>query len=920
MFGQIGHLLFGYQHAQEAVRSCGREGLASVGPYVVLDLETTGLDPHRDAIIQVALKRSDGVQWASFVNPGRVVPPAILALTGFEAVDFSDVPQFADIRDTVQELLDGFRVVGHNVRFDLAFLARMGLSVPGDPLDTLEWGRLAFPLRSHYGLGDWFSDQAERLHDARVDVDLTERLLWQIAAALRTFSLPLSRDLARILGAEWDWWDVEPNETGHLSRLYAPESDNFEAAPLSVTSHADTASAWLGPQGRLTEDPSFESRPAQAAMAEAWEMALEQGQILLAEAGTGTGKSLAYLVPAILQSVKQGVRTVVATHTVALQEQLWLKDIPQVARDWPVRVAMVKGRGRYLCLYKASEVLQEAAVLGDTRDRRWALASLLSYIEASEAGDQDEFGARGDTARALWQEVKADSHSCIGSRCPYAGVCFMRQARHQAESSHLVVVNHALLAAHVASGNILPEFDYLVVDEAHHLAEVLEKALGFELDQEEWEKRFRESVHPRRGLFGRLMAFSEVSGSVARLRELYQVMSERLAGLEAGLAALTPAGEYDLRSVRITQDGYEMLEQAGLIQQWREVLHETNRLVDQGADLLSEAEAWGWAEQPIWLRYRQWHQDLSDFSFGLSRWAELSADRVAWWEVRTGRGGEPVVTLRWAPVDVAPIARENLWDTITGGMLTSATLAVGGRFQYVADALGIPMERRTGQLFSSPFDWQRQARLILPTDSPDPRDPLYLERLAECVADVAETRQGRTLVLLTSYRAVQSVCWALRGRLESAGIRVLAQNIDGPARRLVAEFRRSPAAVLIGTATYWEGVDIPGRDLEVVVIGRLPFRAPGDPLEEAKWERIRQNGQSPFYKRSLPEAILRFQQGFGRLIRTRTDRGVAIVFDPRVRQARYGRLFLDTLAQVPRVEVPCQVVSDVVQQFLGGCE
>ncbi|NMP22277.1 helicase C-terminal domain-containing protein [Sulfobacillus harzensis] len=882
------------------------EGVLHVGPYVVVDLETTGLDPYRDAIIQVALRRSDGSVWSSWVNPGRRVPDAILRLTGIRPEDLATAPDFREILPTVREWLQSGRVVGHNIAFDLAFLARHGLFA-AESLDTLEWSRLAFPLRAHHGLPDWFPEEGDRLHDARVDTEMTERLMRAIRDKMSHFSRELKRDMAYFLGNEWQWWDIPFDDQGHTqkSALYRPEPDLFQAeslAPVEIT--ADPVE-WLSPHGALADAvDGFQARPGQQRMARAVDDALSQGDILMVEAGTGTGKSLAYLSPAILTALRQGERVVVATHTVALQDQLWGKDLPQASRDLPIRTALVKGRGRYLCLFKAAEVVQDTPALGESRERRWALATLLSYIEATEIGDAEEFPLKNEAGRAIWTEVVADSQACAGPRCPFAGPCFMRRARHQAESSHLVVVNHALLAAHAANGNVLPPFSHLIVDEAHHLGEVLERSLGFELDAEAFRRRYRDVMHTRTGIWARLALPPEFLGVRHSIQERYQQLLDGLETLGRALAEATPPGEYDRRAVRVTPARWELLQEQGVESLWQAVNDRFRELVDETELLWQEVQSrQNVTENASWLRYRQWQQDMVELAVGMAAWGQVVDERVSWWEMRTGRDGETIATWRWAPVDIAPILRENLWDGLDSAVLTSATLTVHGRFDYLQTTLGIPAERLKTLNVGSPFDWERQARLLIPTDSPDPADNSYWERLADLVVEAARRREGRTLVLLTSYRAVEAVAWRIRERLEAYHIRTLAQGVDGPARRLVGDFRHDPRAVLLGTMTYWEGVDIPGSDLEVVIMGRLPFRAPGDPLEEAKQERIAQRGQSPFYRRSLPEAVLRFQQGFGRLIRTTQDHGVVVVFDPRIQpgRTRYANVFLASLKQVPRV-------------------
>ncbi|MCY0898322.1 MAG: exonuclease domain-containing protein [Firmicutes bacterium] len=890
-----------------------------MGPYVVIDVETTGLDPQKDRIIQIALRRSDGTAWSSFVNPGRSIPETVRQLTKVGDRDFAQDPPFSALRQTILDWIRDARVVGHNIGFDAAFLRTEGIRLL-NPLDTLWWSRLAFPLRTQHGLADWFPDAVETLHDARRDVELTERLLKIIYERCAAMSTSLKQDLARFLGPEWDWWDVPEEHAGHrISPLYRPEPDVFQAEPLAISPTTEGPAERLDRIGQAQAIP-FERRPGQDAMLQAVDTALNSGRILFAQAGTGTGKSFAYLIPSLLKAMTTGERVVVATHTVALQEQLWEKDLPQARGDWPLEMALVKGRGRYVCLYKVAELVQSSAVLADTPQRRGAIATLLTFLEETDAGDLDHMAMTDEAAWAVAQEVVADRHSCAGARCPYSGPCFMRRAHHAAESSHLVVVNHALLAAHHIFGGVLPSFSHLIVDEAHHWADVVEEMLGFSLDLEHWGRRLREATHPRYGVLSKIRQDFDEGELWEAVRDYYHQAHESLTRWAEALVAVTPASEYDRRAVRVTPSLTDVFEDAG-VQDLREAtLGVLTDLVRAATECLDKASIRQVADEPRWLKFRQWLEELTQVSDGLQLWGQDSEERVSWWEVLTDRQGLPVVRWRWAPVDIRDFMRRQLWSTIDSAVLTSATLAVHGRFDYMAERLGVSPERRMDLLVSSPFNWSEQARLVIPQDVPHPDDPRYNDVLAHVVRDAAVARGGRTLVLLTSYRAVERLAWRIREPLQEAGIRTLAQNVDGSARRLVTEFRRHPTSVLIGTLTYWEGVDLPGDDLEIVIMGRLPFRAPGDPLEEAKCERLRRAGLSPFYHRSIPEAVLRFQQGFGRLIRTNRDRGIVIVFDPRIRpeHSRYGRFFLESLPDVPAVTVPAAEIVRVIEEFWGS--
>ncbi|MCY0880281.1 MAG: exonuclease domain-containing protein [Firmicutes bacterium] len=890
-----------------------------MGPYVVVDVETTGVDPGRDRIIQIALRRSDGATWSSFVNPGRSIPESILALTHFSGIDFAHSPPFSALRSEVAEWLSGARVVGHNIGFDAAFLRAEGILLP-HPLDTLRWSRLAFPQRTQHALADWFPEEAEWLHDARHDAWLTERLLHRIYERCCEMSRPLKQDLARLLGDEWAWWQADSASEGQReSPLYHPAPDLFHAEPLLATPVGEDAETHLNRLGQRRPG-RFEHRPGQITMLHAVDEALHDGRFLMVEAGTGTGKSFAYLIPSLLKALTSGERVVVATHTVALQDQLWEKDLPEAQAGLPVKSALLKGRGRYVCLYKVQELVESSAVLAETRERREAMAVLLSFLEETEDGDLDHLPPLDEAARALWQEMAADQQSCAGARCPYAGPCFMRRARHAAESSHVVVVNHALLAAEMLRGGVLPPFSHLVLDEAHHWADVVEEQCGFTLEGEQWNRRFEEMMHPRRGLAASLQKDVEDRALLEALRDRYRTATDALAGWADALVAMTPASDYDRRAVRVTSLTLERFHEQGVNVLQDAVVSLLSEVLAAGRDALQQAERAGLQDEPRWLRFRQWLEDMAGVREGLRLWGTEDADHVSWWEVATTRQGVPTVSWRWAPVDIRQIVREKLWSTLKSAILTSATLTVRGAFDYVADRLGLPQEERAALVVPSPFDWPAQACLVIPEQGLHPDDPGYSDMLAEVVYQAAFQRGGRTLVLLTSYRAVERLAWRVRDRLAQVGLRTLAQNVDGSARRLVAEFRRRPASVLIGTATFWEGVDLPGDDLEIVIMGRLPFRAPGDPLEEAKCERLQSAGLSPFYHRSLPEAVLRFQQGFGRLIRTTRDRGMVIVLDPRIhpKRSRYARIFLESLPEVPVRVVPLREMAQAIEAFWGG--
>jgi ATP-dependent DNA helicase DinG len=604
----------------------------------------------------------------------------------------------------------------------------------------------------------------------------------------------------------------------------------------------------FGPGGTLAGAlADYEPRAEQAALAGAVEHALATGEHLVAEAGTGVGKSLAYLVPAL----ESGLRVVVATATKALQEQLLHKDVPIAAAavGRPVNVELLKGRANYLCRRQLQGF--QPFLLAEGRDGR-AWEAMQGWLDATETGDRAELAL--EPSEALWAELAVGPDRCSGRRCPFVSACFSEAARQRAAEADLVIVNHALYFAHLASGGgVLPEHDAVVFDEGHRLEESAASWLGGRVSRaalrrlaHDVERACREA---QKAFPGRQVDRVDRSG-------------ERLLR-----AVAPPAGRRRLREVPVEP----ALVLVDALRDLSDALHG----VSEDLDALSRRALGAASEVEACLT----PGDL---------------ERVVW--------SEPDA-LAWAPVDVADELRERLWDDGPTAILVSATLTTGEDARFVRNRLGIDRAREA--VVGSPYDFRDQALLYVPRAMPDPRSDGFVERAADEIVALLALSEGRALVLTSSYRALDVYRERVRGRVP---YEVLVQG-EAPRERLLDRFRSEVDSVLLATSTFWQGVDVPGESLSLLVIDKLPFSAPGDPLHEARCEAVERGGGDWFRDYALPTAMLQLRQGFGRLIRGHADRGVVAILDPRLRTRPYGRAFLAALPRCPVAEDPAAVAA-----------
>jgi ATP-dependent DNA helicase DinG len=601
--------------------------------------------------------------------------------------------------------------------------------------------------------------------------------------------------------------------------------------------------------------PDYEFRPGQLEMAEAVEEAISRKRHLIVEAGTGTGKTLAYLAPALLS----GRRVIVSTNTKNLQEQLFFKDVPFLQQHFPrpLKVCYMKGRNNFACRKKIRDAETEPMLSGLEEVTDFQL--IREWAKTTEYGDRSEIHdlPEGSTA---WAKIDARSDLCSGQKCPDFERCFLTLMHQRAQESDIVIVNHHLFFADLAikdeehEGGILPEYDTVVFDEAHELEEVAGQYFGVGVSSYQFQELRRDLSN-----VGRLKKFG--TPELDRILDRFEQVTVQFFAL---------FGDADRRASFVGRDAF------------RE--HNERVYTDLVAALdliLSHLKLVQNAPEEIQPLVRR----TVEISFGLRFVMEEDNDEYVYWIEKRGRG----CFIQATPIDVSGLLSTRLFEKVDAAVLTSATLAVAGGFDYVQSRLGV----RNAHTLVVPghFDYQEQALLYVPQDLPEPRNPAFTKAAAERVIRLLKHSRGRAFVLFTSHQQMRLVHEAVAFEIEYP---TLLQG-SRPRSVLLDQFRVTPNCVLFATSSFWQGVDVPGEQLSCVIIDKLPFAAPNDPVVNARIAAIRNAGGDPFYDYQIPQAAIALKQGFGRLIRAKSDRGVLVLLDSRITKQRYGQVFFDSL-------------------------
>jgi DNA polymerase-3 subunit epsilon/ATP-dependent DNA helicase DinG len=906
---------------------------------VALDLETTGLDPQTDAILEIGARRFDGNrvedEFSTLINPGRHIPDFVSGLTGISDEMVRQAPPIRDVLDGLAAFIGDSPILGHNIQFDLSFFKKYKLFELNERLDTYELAAVLLPSANRYNLGSLVQALGialpathRALDDARATHGVYQRLLTQA----KELPLDLLAEIVR-QSEPIEWAGSWAFQQALQARSHEGiKAKRVKGGPVGTQFEPDEAEKHKGPPIQVPKEPlpidpeeaasvlehggpfaryfeSYEHRPEQVEMLKAVANALSYGQHLMVEAGTGVGKSFAYLVPAALFALQNNTRVVVSTNTINLQDQLIKKDIPDLCKalGLNLRAAVLKGRSNYLCPRRL-ELLRKRGP--STADEMRVLAKVLVWQLENSSGDRTEINLTGPSEREVWVHISAEDDACTSETCleRTGGACPFFRAKQASQNAHILVVNHALLLTDVAVGNrVLPDYEHVIIDEGHHLESATTDSLSFRLTQFDIDRLIRETGGSSSGILGSLLATTRdqirpsdyallnqkverATDLVWRLQEQVRIffdgMGEFVSLQREGQPVSTYAYQERILPATRTQPGWDAVELAWsaaaetltlLVALLGEIQKGATELYSDGLETLEDIIG---NLGNLYRRLTEAESTVGSMIF------EPAMDYVYWVEVNPNNNR---LALNAAPIRVGPLVEKYLWHEKRSVILTSATLTTHGEFNYIRNTL--TADEADELALGSPFDYETAALLYMANDIAEPNAHEYQGQVERTIVSLCTASGGRTLVLFTSYAQLKRTAKNIAGPLAKQEILVYEQGEGASPNALLESFKSSERAVLLGTRSFWEGVDIPGEALSVLVIVKLPFAVPSDPLVAARAETF----EDPFNEYHLPEAILRFRQGFGRLIRTQSDRGVVAILDRRVLTKAYGKLFIESL-------------------------
>ena len=896
---------------------------------VSLDLETTGLSPGKDKIIEIGAVKTDSngnqiEEFNSLVNPGILISDFIENLTGISNDDVLSSLKFADIVDEFQSFLDDSIIIGHNIEFDLRFLSEEGLKLNNKFVDTWRFSQIMLPDLLDLSLGsicNYLDINQQNAHRALSDAKFTLEVFLLLSEKYKNLDNKLQTAICNIISGK-------DNELFFLFNSVLNEIDpnlknNIFFSPMEIIPKHNIKEKTKGNYFNYGDDvlqeifssnseilnkvlSNFSYREQQLDMSKVISDCIKNQHSAALEAGTGVGKSLAYLLPAAIFALKTGKRVLVSTNTINLQDQLYLKDLPLVKSILSeldpdaeeINFSILKGRDNYLCIKNYGNQFVEEDI---DQDYSRFLAKIAVWLSKTETGEKSELGLSNFVNNNYWRRIiPKNKINCYG----FDGPCFLRNSREKAESSNIIIVNHALLMTDLKSVNsVIPDYDVLIIDEAHNLEDVASQHLGWKVDERDLKDIFRinygkyDLIEMIANLINR--EFKNTDG-LAQAEDKLKRMINTIEELNIKSKSLFKSVNQIVIGKGNKNSGHNSLrididsnfpELNFVRNDWNELKFKLDKLksdLNRYYKDLKEKITGRKIQFENWNDlFEQWIENWEEAKNNLDEFLTSSNNEMVYWIENNEQFNNHVFFS--APINVSKILNKNLFENVKSVILTSATLNSNDEFNHLKQTTGLNVDH--AKSFGSPFDYDNSVEILLPTMFPEPNANNYQEELDKIIFKNVLSANGRAMVLFTSYKSLRNTQKSLKTKLEEYNINVLAQGVDGNPYQIIKRFKKNPKSLILGTLSFWEGVDIEDGSLDLLIITKLPFDVPTHPLFEARSAKY----DNSFIEYALPRAILKFKQGFGRLIRNEKDTGKVLLLDSRITSKRYGKMFLEAL-------------------------
>ncbi len=874
--------------------------------YIALDLETTGFEAQTDQIIEIAAIKFEGGKiidrFSSLVNAEIPIPAMITHITGIKGEDLVDAPRLHEIQAKLLQFLGNFPIIGHNISFDITFLQHKGLPITNPLYDTLQLASILLPGLPSYSLDTLtriFKIPHEEKHRADSDTQACLQLFLLLQQKISEINEPMFSEFSKIFAkSSWSLKELFEKSKSQNPNLKAkPKSKKQQNRAATDSSKIPDFPSFIsefyaakGPLSKIIQD--YETRTTQPLLTEKILECFEKSRHLLAEAGTGTGKTIAYLLAAVMWAKAHRQKIIISTYTNNLQNQILGNDIPLLRQalnksDIHFETAVLKGRRNYL----SPSRLERFKNKNSFADHEVVLLlKLLLWLEKTETGDLDELNLQGKEFQLL-DEICCAEYVCNHNVDPEADstkTCYLLKARQKAKSADLVIVNHALMLQNqLSNGELLPEYDFAIIDEAHQLEKVATDSFTLTLALNPCQRPFQK--------LAKLLENMEKSFSAENLSQnLFEgkIKNEHLLSrieIFFGLVGIFleknthPASFY--AQVLLKPADYQHHE-------WQKIKSSGQAIAQIGFEMLEEiknfSDSLGTNKNRSELENNlfECRKRLEDLKFILALDAN-TGDQITW----IFKGNEESISIKNAPLSVGKELQAMFFSSRQSLILTSATLTTEGTFDHIRDQLSLH-ENVEELALPSHFHYPDQVKILIPQDLPEPASEGFFSNCASLIAEIIKKNQGRTMALFTSKKALAATFHQIAPQLKIEGFTVLAQQITGGRGKILEHFKDEPEkSAIFGLNSFWEGVDIKGNDLTCVIIQKLPFDPPDDPIIASRSQKY----SDSFSEYMIPRAILRFKQGFGRLIRSSKDTGSIVILDSRVMQKSYGQKFLSSL-------------------------